>query len=72
MSKEEIFKMLDNGMTCDDLVRKFKKPELSKMYTEVFNGELTPPSSYKKVDIAYKIFEYYSDSLRTKDLSKIL
>lgn len=59
--------MYDN---IDDMVSSMSKKELLDVYKNIFGIEYVGRST--KNEIAYKIWSYYVDAERTKDLTKLL
>lgn len=68
---EEVFKICKDDGCVENLSLNHKRSELLEMYSAVFRG-LKPRNSLNRLEIAYKIYQYYQDDIRVKDLTKIL
>lgn len=70
MSYNEDYIMQElSDLTPGEISSKFTKDQLKSMFRTLYNG-LEPRSSCSKLDLAHKIWDFISDSNRTKDLFK--
>lgn len=69
-SKAEIFKICSES-NADELAKNYKTKELIEMFNVLY-GQNIQCMYTKKIDIAYKIWNFYSDEVRTLDLCKNL
>lgn len=68
MSKEEIFAIC-KSMNVEQIAKTYSKSELQTMFSVLY-GDIVCKGN--KIDIAYKLYDFYSSEIRTLDLIKNL
>lgn len=71
MNQDDIFMKCKCAGSPEVLALMNDKTKLREMYAVLYQGLMPRPSS-TKVDIAYSLWQFYQDDIRTKDLCKIL